>query len=155
MTKQQPGAAVRTALESLWRVVDFPCGQRLAPLGRTELERLRRMKELDISEPTAEKRARISPATIDRLLRPKKEEIKDGRRYASRGTSLIAKKIPLRMTDWETARVGAVELDLVLHCGAATDGEYGHSLSLMEICSGWRVGEVVRARGRVRLFTPL
>jgi hypothetical protein len=116
------GPSVRAALESLWRIFDFPCGQRLAPVVREELVRLRRMKELDISEQTAEKLVRISPATIDRLLRPKKAQIKDSRRYASWGASLIAKKIPLRMTDWETDRVGYVEMDLVLHCGVSTDG---------------------------------
>jgi hypothetical protein len=149
------GPTVRVALESLWRVFDFPCGQRLAPVVRTELERLRRMKELDISEQTAEKLARISPATIDRLLRPKKGEIKDRRRYASRGANLIAKKIPLRMTDWETDRVGYVEMDLVLHCGVSTDGEYGHTLSSMEICSGWWEGEVVMGRAQIRIFNAL
>ena len=66
------GPEVRAALEALWRMFDFPCGQRLAPLIRAELDRLRRMKELDISERTAEKLLRVSPATSDRLLRPKK-----------------------------------------------------------------------------------
>ncbi len=149
------GPAVRTALERLWRVFDFPCGQRLAPVVRAELERLRRMKELEISEPTAQKLARISPATIDRLLRPLKAEIKDRRRYASRGASLIAKKIPLRMTEWETDRVGYVEMDLVLHCGLSVDGEYGHSLSSMEISSGWWEGEVVMGRAQIRIFNAL
>lgn len=50
---------------------------------QAELERLRRMKQRDISQQTAEKLARISPAPIDRLLRSKKEQIKDGRRHAS------------------------------------------------------------------------
>lgn len=149
------GPAVRVALEALWKVFDFPCGQRLAPVVRAELERLRRMKELDISEQTAEKLLRISPATIDRLLRPKKGEIKDRRRYGSRGANLIAKKIPLRMTDWETSRVGYVEMDLVLHCGVSTDGEYGHSLSALEISTGWWEGEVVMGRAQIRIFNAL
>jgi hypothetical protein len=149
------GPAVRAALEVVWRVFDFPCGQRLAPVVRAELDRLRRMKELDISEQTAEKLLRVSPATIDRLLRPKKGEIKDRRRYSSRGANLIAKKIPLRMTDWETSLVGQIEMDLVLHCGSSTDGEYGHSLSAMEICSGGWVGVVVMGRAQIRIFNAL
>lgn len=149
------GYDVRAALEALWRVFDFPCGQRLAPVVRAELGRLRRMRELAISERTAEKLLRVSPATIDRLLRPKKGEIKDRRRYSSRGANLIAKKIPLRMTDWETGRVGYVEMDLVLHCGVSTDGEYGHSLSAMEIGSGWWEGEVVMGRAQSRIFNAL
>jgi hypothetical protein len=149
------GRDVRVALEAIWKVFDFPCGQRLAPLVRVELDRLRRLKELDISERTAEKLLRVSPATIDRLLRPKKREWKDRRRYGSRGANLISKKIPLRMTDWETSRVGYVEMDLVLHCGVSTDGEYIHSLSIMEIGSGWWEGEAVMGRAQNRIFNAL
>jgi hypothetical protein len=97
----------------------------------------------------------VSPATIDRLLRPKKGEIKDRGRYSSRGANLIARKIPLRMTDWDTSRVGYVEMDLVLHCGASTAGEFGHSLSAVEISSGWWEGEVVMGRAQVRIFNAL
>jgi hypothetical protein len=149
------GPDVRAALEALWKVFDFPCGQRLAPAVRAELDRLRRMKELDIPERTAKKLLRISPATIDRLLRPKKAQIKDGRRYSSWGTNLISKKIPLRMTDWETHRVGYVEMDLVLHFGVSTDGEYAHSLSAMEISTSWWEGEAVMGRAQIRIFNAL
>jgi len=149
------GHDVRVALETLWRVFDFPCGQRLAPVVRAELDRLRRIKELDLSDRTAQKLLRVSPATIDRLLRPKKGDLKDRRRYSSRGANLIAKKIPLRMTDWETGRVGYVEMDLVLHCGVSTDGEYVHSLSAMEISTGWWEGEAVMGRAQIRIFNAL
>lgn len=149
------GPEVRSVLEGLWRMFDYPCGQRLAPVVRAELDRLRRQKEVAVSERTAQKLFRVSPATIDRLLRPKKGEIKDRRRYSSQGGNLIAKKIPLRMTDWETSRVGYVEMDLVLHCGVSTDGEYGHSLSAMEISTGWWEGEVVMGRAQSRIFNAL
>ncbi len=134
------GPEVRRALETIWKMFDLPCGQRLASIVRTELERLRRLKEVEVSEKTAGKLLRVSSATIDRLLRPLKEEVKDRSRYSSRGANLIAKKIPLRMTDWDTSRVGYVEMDLVLHCGASTAGEFGHSLSAVEISSGEQRG---------------
>lgn len=92
---------------------------------------------------------------MDRLLRPRKEEIKDRGRYSSRGANLIAKKIPLRLTDWDTSRVGYVEMDLVLHGGASTAGEFGHSLSAVEISCGWWEGEVVMGRAQVRVFNAL
>lgn len=149
------GREERVALETLWKVFDFPCGQRLAPMVREELDRLCKLKELDISEGTAHKLLRVSPATIDRLLRSKKQAWKDHRRYASRGANLIAKKIPLRMTDWETSRVGYVEMDLVVHCGVSTDGEYIHSLSTMEISTGWWEGEAVMGRAQSRIFNAL
>lgn len=33
------------------------------------------------------------------------------------------------MTDWDLRQVGFLEINLVLHCGASTAGEYAHSLS--------------------------
>lgn len=149
------GTEVRRALETLWRLFDLPCGQRLAPLVRSELERLRRLKEIEIAEKTAQKLLRVSPATIDRLLRSKKSEIKDRRRYASRSANLISKKIPLRMTEWDTSRVGYVEMDLVLHGGATTAGEFVHSLSAVEISTGWWEGEAVMGRSKVRIFNAI
>lgn len=149
------GPEVRRSLETIWKMFDLPCGQRLAPIVRRELGRLRRLKELEVSEITARKLLRVSPATMDRLLRPRKEEIKDRGRYSSRGANLIAKKIPLRLTDWDTSRVGYVEMDLVLHGGASTAGEFGHSLSAVEISCGWWEGEVVMGRAQVRVFNAL
>lgn len=146
------GREVRMAVEKLWQIFDYPCGQRLAPIIRTEVDRLRRMKELEVTGTTAAKLKRISPATIDRLLRSKKAVWKVRRRYGHRSAGLIAKRVPLRMTDWDTSRVGYLEMDLVLHCGAATEGEFLHSLSTLEISSAWWEGEVVMGRGQARIF---
>src|SRR5713101_10103446 len=41
---------VQTALIKVWEVFDYPCGQRLAPALRQEIERLRKAKELVCSE---------------------------------------------------------------------------------------------------------
>jgi len=93
------GKDVQVGLGTLWEIFDRPCGQRLKPMIIAELGRLRWLKEMDITDKTAGKLVRISPATIDRLLRPQKAVWKAGRRYASRGPNLIAKRIPLRLTD--------------------------------------------------------
>ena len=149
------GQDTARALEKLWRIFDLPCGQRLRPLISTELDRLRRLGELEVSAKTAEKLRTVSPATIDRLLRPKKQEWKLHRTYSVKGPGLIAKKIPLRMGTAENGRVGFVDMDLVLHCGSSTAGEYGHSLSTLEICSGWWEAEVVMGRAQSRIFNAL
>jgi len=149
------GQAIARALETLWKIFDFPCGQRLRPLISTELERLRRLGELEVSAKTAEKLRAVSPATIDRLLGPKKLGWKLTRKYSVKGPGLIAKKIPLRVGTQQNNQVGFVDMDLVLHCGSSTAGEYGHSLSTLEICCGWWEGEVVMGRSQTRIFNAL
>jgi len=155
--KRQPvyGRAVRVALETLWEIFDRPCGQRLKPLVEEELGKLRALGELEIDEKTALLLERVSPATIDRLLTAKKTEWITQRRYGRIGGDLIAKKIPLKMTDWDIHQVGFLEMDLVLHCGASTAGEFAHSLSTLEISSTWWEGEAVMGRAQSRIFEAI
>jgi hypothetical protein len=149
------GRPVRVALETLWEIFDRPCGQRLKPLVEEELGRLRSLGELKVDEKTARQLQRVSSATIDRLLTARKTEWIAQRRYGRVGGNLIAKKIPLKMTDWDLRQVGFLEMDLVLHCGASTAGEYAHSLSALEIGSGWWEGEAVMGRGQGRIFEAI
>ena len=149
------GRLVRVALETLWEIFDRPCGQRLKPLVEEEVVRLRALGELKIDEKTARQLRRVSPATIDRLLTAKKTEWIAQRRYGRAGGNLIAKKIPLKMTDWDLSQVGFLEMDLVLHCGASVAGEYAHSLSALEIGSAWWEGEAVMGRAQERIFKAI
>jgi hypothetical protein len=149
------GRPVRVALETLWEIFDRPCGQRLKPLVEEELGRLRSLGELKVDEKTARQLQRVSSATIDRLLTARKTEWIAQRRYGRAGGNLIAKKIPLKMTDWDLRQVGFLEMDLVLHCGASTAGEYAHSLSALEIGSAWWEGEAVMGRAQSRIFEAI
>ncbi len=42
------------------------------------------------------------------------------------------KRIP-----WDTAEAGHCEVDLVHHSGESTAGEYGHSLQVIDVATGW------------------
>lgn len=64
---------VKATLASIWKIFDYPCGQRLEPLLKTEIERLRRLKEINCSDETAKKLKQMGSATIDRRLRHEKE----------------------------------------------------------------------------------
>jgi hypothetical protein len=155
--KRQPvyGRSVRVALETLWEIFDRPCGQRLKPMVEEELDRLRALGELEVDEKTARKLRQVSSATIDRLLGPKKAEWVARKRYSRLGGNLIAKKIPLKMTDWDLSQIGYLEMDLVLHCGVSVAGEFAHSLSALEIGSAWWEGEAVMGRAQERIFQAI
>ncbi len=51
---------VKVALAKVWDIFDEPCGQRLAPLLKTEVDRLRQQEEIFICNEVAEKLKRIS-----------------------------------------------------------------------------------------------
>jgi hypothetical protein len=149
------GAEVRRALLWLWRLFDYPCGQRLAPLLRTEFDRILKRRHLQVSPRTATKLKRISSATIDRLLRDDKMKWRYTRSRYPKKSPLIYKAIPLKLTNWDTTRVGFIEMDLVFHCGSSTEGDHAHTLSTTEIASGWWEGEAFMGRSQIRVFEAL
>jgi len=121
---------VKAALIELWELSGKLCSKRLAPFLPELMEVLERTGELKLRPQVKELLGHISPATIDRLLRTHRP-VQGRKGAAPRRANQLRKKIPLR-TSWEGGRVpGYVELDLVLHCGGSTKGEYLHTLNVV------------------------
>ena len=136
--KQIYDGYVRAALAKIWEIFDYPCGQRLAPLLKTEVSRLRQLEEIFIPNEVAKKLTKIAPATIDRKLKHQREVLHlERKRARPKPSSLLYKRIPIRLTNWDTSKVGFLEIDLVLHCGSSTHDLYISSLNTVEISSGW------------------
>jgi len=57
--KEYYDGEVRTALARCWEIFDYPCGQRLAPLLKTEVMKLRALGELSCSDEVARKLRKI------------------------------------------------------------------------------------------------
>lgn len=154
--KQIYDGYVKAALAETWEIFDYPCGQRLAPLLKTEVSRLRQLEEIFISTEVAEKLARISPATIDRKLKHQREVLHLNRkRGGPKPASLLYKRIPIRLTNWDTSKVGFLEIDLVIHCGSSTLDLYICSLNTVEISSGWWEAEAIMGKGQDPTFEAL
>jgi hypothetical protein len=124
---------VQAASIEVWKLFDYPCGQRLAPALRREVERLRQAGEVVCSDAVAAKLRSISGRTIDRLL--ERERRVRGLRQ-NRNPSihpLLYRKVPVKVaSDWDTEEIGNLQLDYVFHCGRSTGGEYVHTLSAAE-----------------------
>jgi len=62
--------------------------------------------------------------------------------------TLLKDNIPVRaFADWDDARPGFLELDLVAHCGKSTAGEYLYTLDAVDMATGWCELEVLSAAG--------
>jgi hypothetical protein len=147
--KKAYSGEVQAALIQVWKMFDYPCGQRLAPALRREVGRLRQAGELRCSEAVAVKLTTISARTIDRLL--ERERRVSGLRQ-NRNPSvhpLLYRKVPVKVaSEWDTEEVGNLQLDYVFHCGRSTAGEYAHTLSAADIASGWWEGEAIMGRSQ-------
>ena len=69
--------------------------------------------------------------------------------------SMLKQKIAVRLTDWDTAKVGYIEADLVFHCGASTLGSHVCTVSATEISSGWWEGEPILGKSQDQCFWAL
>ena len=143
------GSEVTIALIQVWKMLDYPCGQRLAPALRQEVERLRKSKDLKCSEAVGEQLREISPKTIDRLL-AREKRVRGLRQNRNPSVHpLLYQKIPVKVaSEWDTGEVGNVQLDYVAHCGRSTAGEYLHTLSAADIATGWWEGEAIAGRSQ-------
>ena len=147
--RRKYGAAVGSALVELWEMFDFPCGQRLAPLLRGEVGRLRRLSELRCSDEVATKLQEMSPKTIDRLL-VRERQVRQLRRGRNPATQpLMYQRVPVKVAaEWDTREVGNVQVDYVAHCGRSNSGEYVHTISAVDIASGWWEGVAIARRSQ-------
>lgn len=154
--KQTYAGQVTAALAKIWEIFDYPCGQRLKPLLGEEIDRLRRLGELVISEEVASRLKKISSATIDRKLKHQREVLHLLRsKGGPKPGSLLRQKIPVRLTEWDTSQLGYVEADIVVHCGSSSFGEYVNTLSTTEIYSGWWEGQAIMGRAQEHTFGAL
>ncbi len=150
------GPTVVKALTKVWKIMDCLCGKRLAPMLPEVVPRLVSRGELKASKSVLAKLMRMSASTIDRLLAPerKKQRVK-GRSQTKPGT-LLKQQIPVRtFSQWDDARPGFVEVDLVGHDGGSTAGEYCQSLDATDIATGWSEQIAVPTKAQCWVFEAI
>lgn len=154
--KETYDGQVIAALAKIWGIFDCPCGQRLKPLLKTEVDRLRALGEIAIGDEVALKLGMMSSATIDRKLKRQREYLHLSRsKGGPKPGYLLKQKIPIKLTEWDTSVVGYLETDLVCHCGSSSSGDYVNTVSANEIYSGWWEGEVIMVKSQEYSFWAL
>jgi hypothetical protein len=144
-------------LRTCWEIADHVCSKRLAPFLPELLGQLRVCGELsDVSPGLADRVAHISAATIDRLLGPYRAQPGDRGRSFTRPGSLLRSQVPIKtFADWDGARPGFLEIDLVAHCGSTSAGTFLCTLSTVDVATGWTLCRGVRNKGEEAVFQEL
>lgn len=150
------GEAVIEALRFCWAVQGTPCGRLLAAALPDLVPRLRRLGELDIDDVTADLLLKIAPATIDRRLAADRAKLDPrGRSHTKPGT-LLKDSIPMRTwAEWDDAKPGFVEIDLVGHEGGNSRGEFCFTLDITDIATGWTETRSVRNKAQKWVFEAI
>jgi hypothetical protein len=149
---RQYDRALVTPLERLWEISDHLCGKLLVAALPTLLPALERHDALALSPAHRQQLLALSPATLDRLLAPVRARRGRQPYRASPATSALKQQIPIRTwSDWAAARPGALQGDLVLHCGDLLDGFFLASLVGVDVASGWIELEPIWGLGQHRV----
>lgn len=96
----------------------------------------------------------ISEATIDRLLKPERDQIPK-RICGTKPGSLLKKHIPIKTDQWNEQQPGFVETDMVAHCGTSLMGDFVWSLTLTDVYSGWTENRAVWNKGAQGVVTQI
>lgn len=133
-------------LRKIWRIFDYPCGQRLAPMLKEYIRVLEKWNEISLTKETKERILKISSSTIDRRLKKTKQEEKRKIFSTTKPGSMLKSHIPIKTSSWDEKRVGFGELDTVAHCGSSASGDFLSSLNYTDIATQWT--ETVAVMGK-------
>jgi hypothetical protein len=146
------GPDVTAALTIAWEATDHLCGKRLAPFLPELVPILEHHGELAVTPTVHTQICSISAATVDRLLAPARRAAHHRPYTQSRPSASLQALIPIRTwADWEGVGVGYLEVDLVHHCGEATEGFYLTSLVGVDIVTGWTACVPIWGKGQSRV----
>lgn len=129
-------AQVLPVLKAVWLASDQLCSKLLKAALPQWLEH-HEGRTSPLPEAFKEKLLKISPAQIDRLLRPSRLQHPRKGLCATRPGTLLRHAVPTRSGPPDTSRLGSVEADTVAHCDDSTEGDYVNSLTFTELYSGW------------------
>lgn len=146
------GADVQRELTRLWKLLDYLCGKRLVAALPAVVEALERHGEAKYSQDVRSKLLSISAATADRLLAGEKKKLQLRGRSRTKPGSLLRQQIAIRtFADWDEAKPGFVEVDLVAHDGGHARGDYAQTLDVTDVATGWT--ELVAVRNKAQVWT--
>ena len=148
--------ALQVALLFMWKLMDYLCSKRLAPMLPILIDHLALHDELSLSPFVRNKLLTISSATIDRLLAPVRRKLQiKGRSHTKPGT-LLKHQIPIRtFSQWDDAQPGFLEIDLVGHDGGNARGEFLFTLDATDVATGWTETVAVRNKAQIHVLAAL
>lgn len=150
------GPEVVHALKVVWEVADRVCSKRLAPFVAELVHVLERHGELTLAPEVKVQLLRMSPSTMDRVLKPYRQLPRGRPLSATKPGTLLKTAIPIRtFSEWDDRRPGFVEIDLVAHCGTTVEGFYLNTLSTVDIATGWVEVQGVWGKGQDRVGSAI
>ncbi|MGD1101844.1 MAG: integrase [Terriglobia bacterium] len=129
------GPRLLSVLKVVWEAADYPWSVRLKALLPEWLPWIRRRFRLTLE--IERQLLQISARSIDYRLRGEKRKLRRRLYGRTKPGTLWKHPIPLKTDHGDVQVPGFTEIDLVSHSGNSAAGEYGSSLNLTDIHTGW------------------
>lgn len=131
------GPEFDAVLRVVFEAHDGICADRIHPNLLQMAEHLALHGELILTDQLRRDLATASLSTVRRhYARLTQDEPRLLRREA-RPINRARQQIPMRRIPWDEQQPGHFEVDLVHHCGATAQGEYIHTLQMVDVATGW------------------
>jgi hypothetical protein len=140
------GDIIRKILKVIWLAANMPCSKRLKVILKLWLPGYVQLHG-DTPEEAIKSLLTISPATIDRILKPVRTDYKKRGRSTTKPGTLLRNQIPVKTNQWDESRPGFFEADTVAHCGDSTAGIYVNTLDFVDIATGWTEQRAIWGKG--------
>jgi len=146
--------AILAPLKAIWLAANLPCSKRLKAMLPMWLPKYAERFGM-LSENVIQALLKISPSTIDRVLKPTRiHYTKRGRATTKPGT-LLRKQIPVKTNQWDELRPGFLEADTVAHCGDSTQGMYANTIDFVDIATTWTEQRAVWGKGETGVLEQI
>jgi site-specific recombinase XerD len=153
--RRRYGPEVEEALVLAWKTLNRICTKRLIPFLPSIVATLEEDGHLELNEEHRRLLLSMSSATADRLLQAHRYTHPHGHSTTKAGP-LLKQQIPIRtFAQWDEAKPGFLEVDLVAHCGGRLQGGCLYTITLTDIASGWTECLPLLNRGREAVLTAL
>ena len=147
------GPEVERVIVRIWESRDYICAERLTP-GLVRMARhLASFGEVRLTTEVEEQLGQVSRATVARILRAHRSRKARLPQKGAERANQVTKGVPMKRIAWDTTEPGHFEVDLVHHGGESTAGEYGYTLQLIDVATGWSERVALVGRGQRAMQT--
>ena len=142
-----------TALKNIWISTDYICSKRLKSAIDIWLPYYESAYG-PLSQNIIDKLKKISPATIDRVLKPIRKIGNKGLCGTKPG-SILKNQIPIKTDNWDVNKPGFMEADTIAHGGNSVQGDFIWSLTMTDIHTGWTENRAVWNKGALGVIEQI
>jgi len=142
------GQEAERVIVRVWESRDYICAERLTPGLLRMAQHLARFEPMGLTSQLEEQLARISRATVARILRKYRSRVRRLPQKGSERANAATKGVPMGRMPWDIGEPGHFEVDLVYHSGESTAGVHGHTIQLIDVLTGWSERTAVLGRSQ-------